>query len=134
MKKILTILSFIFLLFVNSTYAQVLTQNDLLEASKMVNDMCPMMVDEITRLDYTSVPSYFTVEYNYTLVSILKESLNIEIFKTIQEKIVIENIRKLPDLKPLRDNNITFKYSYYDKLHNLMFTFLITPDKYNTYY
>ncbi|MCK9417143.1 hypothetical protein M0Q97_10855, partial [Candidatus Dojkabacteria bacterium] len=131
MKKILTILSFIFLLFINSTYAQVLTQNDLVEASKIVNSMCPMMVDEITRLDYTSVPSYFTVEYNYTLVSILKESLNIDIFKTTQENILIEGVRKNTDLKPLRDNNVTFKYTYYDKLHKLMFTCTITPEKYN---
>ena len=82
----------------------------------------------------TFVPSYFTVQYNYTLISMLIGSLNMEPFKITQEKLLIENIKKLPDLKPLRDNNVTFIYSYYDKLHNLMFTCTITPEKYNLYY
>lgn len=134
MKKILTTLSLLFLMLIGYvSSAQVLQQSDLKESSVYLNNMCPTMIDAITRLDNTSVPGYFIFEYDYTIITMLKSDIP-ENFYINQEQILIKGVKNAEAMKPLRENNVTFKYVYYDKEHNFIASFTISPDKYNQYY
>lgn len=102
---------------------------ELLKVSKELNKTCPYAVDKDTRLDNTLAIEK-TLQYNYTLVNMTVDSMNVDNIKAYVEKNAINNIKTNPDMKLYRDNNVTLAYSYKDKNGVFLFKIDVTPDKY----
>lgn len=89
-----------------------------------------MAIDKDTRLDSLKHPQEGTIEYFYTLVNNSDvNSANINNFAL--ENYLINNIKNNAELKSLRRLNATFKMTYFDKNGVFLFSFDITPEKYN---
>ena len=102
----------------------------LMYAASELNKSCPFMVDESTRLDNAVAMPGKVFQYNYTLLQVSKEELDIDTLKKYLEPDVINSVRTSPDLKPFRDNEVTMSYSYKDKAGVFVYKFSVTPDMY----
>jgi hypothetical protein len=99
-------------------------------AVKKVNENCPMMVDQYTRLDSASVISQNAMQYNYTLINTALEEVNQDTVKKYVFPEIIQNVKTSPDLKALRNLKTTLIYSYRDKNGLAILKFPITPEMY----
>lgn len=113
------------LLFKKPSYDKV-----MVEAMNMINKACPMMADAETRLDNTTVIPPKTFQYNYTLVNIESGSIDTLEVKKIMEPIVLNFVKTNPQMKMLRDNNLTLNYFYKDKNGVYLFQIPVTPNQY----
>lgn len=102
----------------------------LMEMANELNKNCPLMIDAETRLDNTMALPNNVFQYNYSLISIDKESINIDEAKNYLEKQIINTAKTNPDMKIFRDNKTTLRYSYKDKSGVFILTIEVTPDKY----
>jgi hypothetical protein len=95
-----------------------------------LNKMCPMVIDSETRLDnaITFPPKIF--QYNYTIVNLEREEIDTLELKNFFEQMSINNMRTNPDMYAFRDNKVTLKHSYKDKVGNHLFTVTVTPEQY----
>ncbi len=104
-------------------------KNMMKEASKL-NESCPMMVDSETRLDNAVASPNKTFQYYYTLVNTEISQVNPSEGKKILEPQITNMVKTNPDMKPMRDLGVTFKYNYRDKNGIFIFDIVIGPDKY----
>ena len=97
--------------------------------SSGLSGKCPMMVDDITRID--SVRSEgIVLTYYYTLTGVDKGMGDFsEAGKQISGQI-LEQVKTNPEMKTLRESQVTFGYVYYDQNGNLLFELEITPEQY----
>src|SRR5690606_22792593 len=102
----------------------------VIEASNEINKTCPLMVDRDTRLDNTIAMPNNELVYNYTLVNIEKQDLDIEEFKNFIEPNVVNNMKTHPDMKLYRENRITMTYNYKDKNVVFILKINVSPEKY----
>jgi hypothetical protein len=102
----------------------------LVSASSEVNKLCPVMVDSETRLDNTVALPENVFQYNYTLINMAKDDIDVEQLKTTVEPAIINNVKTNPDVKTFRDNNITMAYYYYDKNNLFLFKIIVKPEQY----
>ncbi len=102
----------------------------LIEMANELNKNCPLILDAETRLDNTIALPGNIFQYNYSLINIDKESLNIDEVKAYLEQQIINTAKTNPDMKIFRDNKTTLRYSYKDKSGVFILTIEITPDKY----
>ncbi len=102
----------------------------LMEMANELNKNCPMMLDAETRLDNTIALPGNIFQYNYSLINIDKEALNIDELKAYLEQQIVNTAKTNPDMKIFRDNKTTLRYSYKDKSGIFILTIEVTPDKY----
>ena len=102
----------------------------LMAAASELNKTSPIMIDKDTRFDNAIALPGNTFEYNYTLVNINKSEIEIDTFKIKIQPQLINNVRTSPNLKTLRDNNVTIVYYYSDKNGVFILKFPVTPDMY----
>lgn len=88
------------------------------------------MIDAGTRLDNSIAIPPKTLQYNYTLVSMEKETADIAGMIDYLEPLLVNLVRTNPDMKYLRGKDAIINYSYKDKHGVHMFTISITPQKY----
>jgi len=103
---------------------------EMMKAASEINKSCPIMVDNVTRLDNSVAMPNNTFQYNYTLIGLVKDSLNIDDIKGRVEPILINNTKTNPDLKIFRDYKTTMSYFYKDRKGQFLFKIDVTPDKY----
>lgn len=101
----------------------------LQKTSAEANKSCPIMVDELTRLDKTVVKDK-TLTYIYTLINVEDNMGDFSEVKKEMDSQLIELVKKNPDMKSLRDLKVTFIYSYKDKNGKELFDITITPEQY----
>ncbi|MCL2727763.1 MAG: hypothetical protein FWD56_05215 [Bacteroidales bacterium] len=101
----------------------------LMEAVNEMNKVCPMMVDSLTRLDNTIALPSKTFQNNYTL-GFAKEDVDLSIFQSNMELVILNNSRTNPDLQFFRDRDVTIKHFYKDFEGNHLFTITVTPSQY----
>jgi hypothetical protein len=102
----------------------------MMKAASELNKSCPFMVDEETRLDNTiSLPDKI-FQYNYTLVNLQIEDIDIDAMVSYLEPGLINNVRTNPDMKYQRDSEVTLAYVYKDRDGVFLTKILVTPDKY----
>ena len=131
MKKLLLLLLFIpFLSCDNGTSKMDIDSALRLTAQKM-NEMCPMVIDNDTRLDNVAVLSNRTIQYNYTLVNINIEDINSDLVKNEFIPILNNKVKTNDGLKNFRINNVTLSYYYGDKNGKFIFKHKVTPEIYN---
>lgn len=102
--------------------------NELARVSNKLNERCPIMVDDDTRLDNTMVLPSGILEYNFTLLNTVYDSIVTDSLKTLLKPILENNYLTNPDLEYYRKNQITLAYNFKDKLGSYIIKFIIDPD------
>jgi hypothetical protein len=95
-----------------------------------VNKTCPKMIDKETRLDNTIALSDRTIQYNYTMVNLEKESIDIDYFEENLKPIILNEVKTNPGLKNFRENKVTMSYYYKDKNGKFLIKLKFNPDSY----
>ncbi len=103
----------------------------MMQAASELNKGCPMIVDQQTRLDNAIVLPGKIFQYNYTLINISKDSIDIQTFTDYMKPLILNNIKTKPDLKAFRDNKVTMAYNYMDKNGVFITKISIKADQYN---
>lgn len=102
----------------------------LVEAANELNKQCPFMVDKETILDNALPLPDNTVQYNYTLINSIKDSMDINSFIEYMGPLTINQVKTEPGLKIYRDNNCTMIYCYKDKNGIYIHKFYVVPENY----
>jgi hypothetical protein len=89
--------------------------SQLMDMTSEMNKNCPYMVDSDTRLDNVVPGAGKTIIYNYTLINFNRDDIDIESFESIMRPQILNVVKTNPQMKTLRDNDITFVYNYKDK-------------------
>ncbi|MCF8458865.1 MAG: hypothetical protein K9H62_23255 [Bacteroidales bacterium] len=89
-----------------------------------------IIVDSETRLDNALALPGKTFQYNYTLVNLVKDSIDIGSLEEYLNPVILNNIKTNPDLKTFRDNDVTMAYNYKDKNSEHLLKLIFTPDQY----
>jgi hypothetical protein len=95
------------------------------------NKTCPMMVDQITRMDNAIALPGKIFQYNYTLINMDAALIEIEELKRNLEPVIVNTVKTSPELKLFRDKEITMVYYYRDSNGNYMFKISVGPNQYN---
>jgi hypothetical protein len=102
----------------------------LMQTASEINESCPIMIDSETRLDNTIALPDKVLQYNYTLVNMEKDSIDLQGLKNYLEPNVTNFVKTSPDMETFRENNATINYYYKDKSQVYLFTISVTPDLY----
>jgi len=94
------------------------------------NKTCPIMIDADTRLDNMLAQPGKNMVYNYTLVNMLKDSLNPGQIESTIKPMMIQSVKSHPDMEYQRKNKIILSYNYRDKLGEHVLQFKIGPNDY----
>lgn len=112
-------------LFIDSSYDRV-----LLNKVHEINRSCPVMIDRDTRLDSACVPRHLTLQYDYTMVNALKDSIDIINFHTNLEQSILSSIKQNSELQPYLENKVTIVCHYKDRKGTFITKVSITPEQY----
>ena len=117
---------------VNHYYKQPNIDSQLVKIASDMNRLCPMTIDEFTRLDKGVALPDNVFQYNYTLTEEF-DRLNITdldgVFKFIREA-SINNLKTAPDSKYFRDHKTTLIFYYRNAKGKFVYKFTVTPDMY----
>jgi len=102
----------------------------LVKVSSEINKNCPITVDKDTRLDNTITLPGKVFQYNYTLLNIEKQQINIDELEKFIRPNVVNNIRTSPDMKSFRDNDVNLSYNYKDKNGEFVLKINVKPSQY----
>jgi hypothetical protein len=102
----------------------------LMETANELNKSCPLMVDNITRLDNTIALPDKVFQYNYTVVNVVKDSIKTDDLKLYLQPRILNEVRTNPAMKFVRDNHVTVNYSYKDKIGVFLFDITVKPEQY----
>jgi hypothetical protein len=115
----------LFTMFNNQVYDKV-----MVEMASKISKQCPIMVDNVTRLDNVIAMPNNVFQYNYTIVATVKDSIKVDEAKSIMEPRIINNVKTEPSLKYMRDHKTTINYNYKDKVGVFLFTISVKPEQY----
>jgi hypothetical protein len=94
------------------------------------NKTCPSMIDPETRLDKVMASSDKNLQFNYTLIHQIKDSLPVDKLKRYMEPRILQKIRTSPTLNQFLYKNLTWIYSYNDMKGDFIFNITYTPEQY----
>jgi hypothetical protein len=88
------------------------------------------MIDLETRLDRVNALADNNLQFSYTLINRVKDSLAIGNLKTFMEPIILNKIKTSPALSKYLNKNLTWIYSYNDKNGDFIFKIIYTPEQF----
>jgi hypothetical protein len=94
------------------------------------NAACPIMISNDIRMEGVNTLPHNTVQYDFTLVYVQKESVAVEALKTTIEKQILATSKTNPSLQVFRDNNSTVIYNYKDGNEKELFKITLTSETY----
>ncbi|WP_319227900.1 zinc ribbon domain-containing protein [Draconibacterium orientale] len=103
----------------------------LMKTASELNEACPFMVDAETRLDNAAAMPDNTFQYNYSLMTLVKDSIDISSFEAYLIPQITNNIKTNPDMELFRVNQVTMNYKYVDKNGVFITKISVGPEKYN---
>lgn len=103
---------------------------EVVELVAKYNKNCPLNIQEGIRLDSVSLPQERVVQYNLTLLNVVKETAEINVIKEEIQKSLVSTAKANPGLQVFRDNDYLLNYSYSDKKKVFLFNVKILPDQY----
>lgn len=103
---------------------------EVLKFTKGMNKNCPEMIDPQTRLDEVIALADNSLQFNYTLINMLKDSLPISNLKNYMEPVILNKIKTSPTLKRFLEKKLTWIYSYNDKNGDFIFKITYTPEQF----
>jgi hypothetical protein len=104
--------------------------HQLMQIASELNKTCPIYVDRETRLDNTEARQGMTLVYNYTLVNMMLEDINIPDISTRLRPQIVNHFKTSNEMKRCRDMKVTFIYKYKDKTGRFAFEIKVTPEDY----
>jgi hypothetical protein len=102
----------------------------MMQIASELNKSCPIMVDAETQLDNAVALPDNTFQYNYTLVSMERASVDISELENYLQPTILNNIKTNPDLKTFRDNDVIMAYNYKGKNGEHLFKLTFKPENY----
>lgn len=102
---------------------------DVRKFVKGMNKQCPEMVDPETRLDKVLVFEGDNLQFNYTLIHMLRDSIPIQGLKSYMQPVILEKIKNSGTLRKFLDKNMTWIYSYNDMKGEFIFKVTYTPEQ-----
>lgn len=105
-------------------------QTELQKIAKSINQECPIQYDAVTRLDHCEAFPNRVLKYSYTLL-FTPNKVDTSSFREKTQKTLLYNIQTTPTVRYLKDNNVTFIYSYKDAKGDKWAEITITPEEYN---
>jgi len=102
----------------------------MLQTSKNINEDCPKMIDEHTRLDEVLAMPPNQLVYNYTLVNIDMDDVSMNNVVPSLEAMLLKTVKESNEFDIFRANKTTITYRYFDKEGMFMVKIDITPEKY----
>lgn len=105
-----------------------INDKDVADFVKGMNKTCPSMVDPETRLDKVIASSDKNLQFNYTLIHAIKDSLPIASLKRYMEPLILEKIKNSGTLRRFLDKDLTWIYSYNDRNGEFIFKVTYTPE------
>src|SRR6187402_3437759 len=85
------------------------------------NNACPMMISDDIRMESVNSLPDNTVQYDFTLVRVIKENIDVKALKTSVEKEILSSSKTNPSLEAFRNNNTTVVYIYRDNNQKMLF-------------
>jgi len=95
-----------------------------------INKTCPIMIDSETQLDNLVAQPENILAYNYTLVNMVKDSIDPKIMENAIRPMMTQMIKTHPDMEFQRKNKTTLSYNYRDKFGAHVLQFKIGPNDY----
>lgn len=102
----------------------------MMETASEINKSCPIMIDNATRLDNAIAMPDNVFQYNYTLISMVKDSINVDELKNYLEPTITNFVKTNPDMQTMRDNDVTVNYYYKDMQGVYLLTISVKPEQY----
>ena len=104
---------------------------DLQKTAYEINQKCPIMTDDQTRLDSVTQKDNFMLTYHLTLPKVSNKNYDIAKFKaSMQEKLCNDYLTTTdPSYQSMRKSNIALAYDYKDKDGGFMAYFICEPNK-----
>ena len=103
---------------------------EVLIFAKEMNKTCPSMVDPETRLDKVIASADNNLQFNYTLIRMIRDSLPISRLKSYMEPVILNEIKNSGTLRRFLDKNLSWIYSYNDKKGDFIFSITYTPEQF----
>lgn len=102
----------------------------LINVSNEMNRTLPKMLDDVTRLDSTTV-NEMTLTYHYTLTKLLEKNpeIDLEAVKLEMKAKAQDNLDTNPVMNDYRVNNISLHYTFNDAENNKVFEYTVQPKK-----
>jgi hypothetical protein len=94
------------------------------------NSACPAMISNDIRMDAVKSLPHNTFQYDFTLVRVQKESIDVEALKNNVEKEILNSSKTNTSLDAFRDNGSTVIYNYKDTAAKELFKITLTPAMY----
>jgi len=102
----------------------------MLDVAVQMNESCPMMVDDETRLDNVVAMPGNIFQYNYTLIHIERATVDIDELTSYLQSSITNDIKTNPGLQIYRDNHTTMTYNYRDKNGKSLAVISVAPEDY----
>jgi hypothetical protein len=102
----------------------------MMEIANEINKTCPIMVDQVTRLDNSIALPDKVFQYNYTVINVVKDSINLDELQKFIEPRIINDVKTNPGMKFIRDRLVTVNYSYRDMTGVHLFVISVKPEQY----
>jgi hypothetical protein len=106
------------------------TEDQLEKAANIINKKCPVMIDRETRLESAVTLPGKGFQYNFTLMNMVVDSVNIATFNEEMTRLLLHSVKTTPQLKAYREREVTISYSYSDRNGKFISTIVITPEMY----
>ncbi|MGQ7944446.1 hypothetical protein [Flavobacterium sp. WC2509] len=104
--------------------------NELTALVTQYNSACPIMISDDIRMESVSQLPDNTVQYDFTLVRVQKESIDVAALKKSVAKEILSTAKTNPSLEAFRDNDSTVMYVYRDTNQKMLFKIELTPELY----
>jgi hypothetical protein len=104
------------------------TADRLVQTSKDLNARLPMNVDAETRWDTTVPGPGNCLTYCYTLIHVSKSEIDPGDMTAKIRPTILSSYRTSPGMKVFRDNRVTVRYMYKDKMGELVTLIEVTPN------
>ena len=95
-----------------------------------VNKDLPKMVDPETRFDSTSALPGKVLKYSYTLINLRADQIDPKRIQDGFRPELVNKVKTVPEMAPLRAQGVTFVYHYVDKDGALVANLEIGPKEY----
>ena len=101
---------------------------DVADFARVMNKTCPDMIDPETRLDKVLATSDKNLQFNYTLIHMIKDSIPIIRMKRYMEPLILDKIKNSGTLRRFLKKDLTWIYSYSDRKGVFVFKVTYTPE------
>ncbi|MFT4203684.1 MAG: hypothetical protein QM610_07175 [Chitinophagaceae bacterium] len=107
-------------------------QGRLIGMAKKFNQKGPQLIAEGVRLDSLTVEPKKTLVYHYTMTKLVFKDIDTAIWNKTLDSVLLAEIKVVPDMKELRDHDVTFVYDYFDKNQQRIALLRFPPTVYKT--